>query len=242
MIEWYANNTRYEICAASSKRFLGKANLLLKAKYNNICLFHLEWKLGIISYEERCVSSAIMNQIILQKESFKKSLNIAIKLFDNKKISDQVFKETFPLEYDEIISKRKARLSNKVNDEILNRENGIIAKKYLESKLNKINIRKNLHCHQDKIIVVPIGKETSESSIEKILPKHAGLPRAYSKKGYYVSASTHVFKVSTAILSKEVYNLQKNDHDYLYLTTTKRVTNSRGSTLKVENFNGKKWI
>jgi len=61
-------------------------------------------------------------------------------------------------------------------------------------------LRTATHAHEDVVHVVAEGDERVTSSTAAASPSSVGLPNAYSRKGYSVTASTHTWCVSTALL------------------------------------------
>lgn len=93
------------------------------------------------------------------------------------------------------------------------------------------------HAHEVHTSVVPRGQETARSSNGSTSSSAAGMSRAYCRKQWSVTTSSHVLAASAAILDADVVALNAAEPaGMLYLRTDLRVVQSRGTSLRLEHF------
>jgi hypothetical protein len=104
----------------------------------------------------------------------------------------------------------------------------------LQRVLGRVRLRRAIHAHTDTIRYVTEGREGAEASTEQVRPDEVGLPRAYARKGYWVTTSTHIWCVSRAILAPEVRRANDRQREYVYLAPDVRVRSGKGTALVLE--------
>ena len=92
--------------------------------------------------------------------------------------------------------------------------------------------RTAMHSHENVVKYVEPGRAGAISISESIWASQAGLPRAYSQKGYRVAISKHVWSISPEIL--KVPAARRWDGKHLWLTPNLRVRQGRGTALVSE--------
>lgn len=99
--------------------------------------------------------------------------------------------------------------------------------------LRKADLRGATHSHDTTIEWVAPGLEAGRSDTGSLRPSAVGLPNAYSRRGYWVTSSSHTIRASTRILTAP-----RSERGVLYLAPDVRVRQSRGTSLVTERRSG----
>ncbi len=209
---------RLAACDLVRKRFSGRAQLRRDAECDPLALAKLEAALGIATEAEyRRVLLAECRAIVESTTPWGHSPTARVHL--------------------EML--RAERAARRTADPLARRRPGYarrkIARRRADEAIAAARFRKATHGHETTIRVVDEGHEGASSGTVTDWPDQLGVRVAKSYR-YRVTQSEHTWYVSAAILAPEVRAL--NDaapRGVVYLSTTVRVRQGRGTSLTVEH-------
>jgi len=204
-------------CDAIRTRFAGRAQLRREAERDSLALAELQHRLGMIDYGQFCAAelaelrAAATNGPVICGHAVRRLAEI-----------------------------RAARASARAGGcPLASRKPGHARDTIIHRRATEVidaaGFREATHSHDTTIDVVAEGREGAASGTNSLRPSAVGLPNAYTKKGYWITASSHTWHVSAAILSPEVRALNAAaPAGVVYLSTSVRVRQGRGTSLTVE--------